>query len=49
MILAAATFWGSRMSVGLAFLVIGFAWTALGWMGRAEPDASPSPSGLSPD
>jgi hypothetical protein len=37
MILAAATFWGSRMSVGLAFLVIGFAWTALGWMGRAEP------------
>jgi hypothetical protein len=37
MILAAGTFWGSGMSVGLAYLVIGFAWTALGWMGRAEP------------
>ncbi|HEY6678299.1 MAG TPA: DUF2157 domain-containing protein [Actinomycetota bacterium] len=37
MILAAGTFWGSGMSVGLAYLVIGLAWTALGWMGRAEP------------
>jgi hypothetical protein len=37
MIFAAGTFWGSAMSVGLAYLVIGFAWTALGWMGRAEP------------
>ena len=37
MILAAGTFWGSGMSVGLAYLIIGLAWTALGWMGRAEP------------
>jgi Predicted membrane protein (DUF2157) len=37
MILAAGTFWGSGISVGLAYLVIGLAWTAFGWMGRAEP------------
>jgi hypothetical protein len=37
MILAAGTFWASGMSVGLAYLVIGLAWTALGWMGRVEP------------
>jgi hypothetical protein len=37
MILAAGTFWGSGISVGLAYLVLGFGWTALGWMGGAEP------------
>jgi len=37
MILAAGTFWGSGMSVGLAYLIIGLAGTALGWMGWAEP------------
>ena len=37
MILAAGTFYGSAMSVGLGYAVIGLAWTALGWMGRAEP------------
>jgi Predicted membrane protein (DUF2157) len=37
MILAAGTSRGSGTAVGLAYLVIGFAWTALGWMRRAEP------------
>lgn len=37
MILAAGTFYGSAMSVGLAYVVIGLAWTLLGWVGRAEP------------
>jgi hypothetical protein len=37
MILAAGTLYGSAMSVGVAYVVIGLAWTALGWMERAEP------------
>jgi len=37
MILVAGTFYGSAMSVGLAYVVIGIGWTALGWVGRAEP------------
>ena len=37
MVLAAGTFYGSVMSVALAYVVIGLAWTALGWMERAEP------------
>src|SRR4029453_3581124 len=37
MILAAGPSRGSGTAVVLAYLVIGFAWTALGWMRRAEP------------